>query len=244
MSGSLYVLSSDPLLRQIHTALKPPEIARAFADDLAAALASLQALISLHQNVLDLESISGLILNSSKCVIIPISSLVTPAIRQLITDFLKKHIPRWASFQIVDSGEYLGFDVGPSAASYLWKKPTAQFLERSRKLAISGIPPAHATSQANQRATPTLTYVSQIYPPPDALLETHRLASQANLHLLNHVFPPACCINFPTTQAPNNPRVSELSPLPPAPGLLSRRPPTSGNSGSINLTIRETTTAA
>ena len=74
LSGSLFALSVDPLLRYIDATLSPPELVRAFADDIATALASLQSLFTIHGIFVEFSKVSALQLNDVKCVIIPLSS--------------------------------------------------------------------------------------------------------------------------------------------------------------------------
>ena len=189
LSGTLFALAADPLLRAIHFLLQPEEICRAFADDIAVALASLNSIIPLCTLFNEFEDISALTLGTAKCIVVPLSKPCNGVTRQIIHEFLAAHVPDWIKFTIADAGEYLGFYIGPGAADKLWSKPFAKCNERNLKIAQGGIAPAFATSLSNSRATATVTYHTQLYPLPPSIIEAHRKSAQANLHLLNYTFP-------------------------------------------------------
>eukprot|EP00973_Karenia_brevis_P055203 7675846-Karenia_brevis.AAC.1 len=63
------------------------------------------------------ESVVGLTINPSKCIIIPTRSVCSIAVVDLIHNWLYKPIPRWSALQIAGCGEYLGFWVGPASSS-------------------------------------------------------------------------------------------------------------------------------
>ena len=66
-----------------------------------------------------MANIFGLILQTAKCVIIPLvphTSKFHPCYRP----WLKLYLPCWAKFKIADAAEYLGFHIGPKAGSVQW----------------------------------------------------------------------------------------------------------------------------
>ena len=119
LSGTLFALAAGPLLRAIHFLLQPDEVCRAFADDIAAALASLAQLAPLCKLFRDYEEVSALSLGAPKCIIIPLSRSYDGPTRRIIHQYLTDHVPHCANFTIADSREYLGFHIGPGAADKL-----------------------------------------------------------------------------------------------------------------------------
>ena len=71
-SGSLFVVAVNPFLVIIESILKPGEMVKAFADDLANVLKSLASLKSLYSIFKVIRIVSGMTLNTSKCLIIPV----------------------------------------------------------------------------------------------------------------------------------------------------------------------------
>ena len=84
LSGSIFVVTVDPFLRLLKKTL-PSSTNRAFADDIATIVQSLQDLSTLKSNFDLFRDISGLDLKIKKCSLIPLGIDPTPAGMKRIT---------------------------------------------------------------------------------------------------------------------------------------------------------------
>ena len=120
-------------------------ITRACADDIGMALGSIWTLIEVSRIFDMCEALTGLSLNVVKCVLIPTSRKFTCQLVEIIRDWLRRHVPRWASFSVSDSGEYLGVWVGPGSSRLNWAKQRAQWRETVCKIAGAHVAAGAAT---------------------------------------------------------------------------------------------------
>ena len=116
LSGSIFVLTVDPFLRLLKRTI-PSATNRAFADDIATLVQSLQDLPTLKRNFDLFKDISGLDLKVKKCSLIPLGVNPTPDAIKRVTRAVRKITPEWANFSVVPSAEYLGVMIGPKGGS-------------------------------------------------------------------------------------------------------------------------------
>ena len=77
--------------------------------------------IHVYNMFLKMGKISGFILQSKKCVVIPLVpeySNIYPCYSLVI----KRFFPAWSHFCISTHAEYLGFEIGPKAGAVQWEK--------------------------------------------------------------------------------------------------------------------------
>ncbi|CAE8598073.1 unnamed protein product [Polarella glacialis] len=127
LSPLLFALCADILLRELSEHLQGDEILCAFADDTAAVVAnyvkSLPVLSSLCQ---EFEAISALALNIKKTVFIPLWG-----VRDMVhvRSLIREACPPWKDILVRHAGKYLGFMIGPGAASTSWEKPLRKYID-------------------------------------------------------------------------------------------------------------------
>jgi len=155
---------------------------RAVADDLGAALVSLKGLRVLEHVFQSAEELAGLILGHSKCVIIPLSSPLDSQLHELIAEWLKKNIPKWATFRIASAGKYLGFMAGPASNATQWTDPCEKYKLRARGIGSIHAPISISAYLYNTQAVSVLQYVAQFRELPVHMIETERVALHRILH--------------------------------------------------------------
>ena len=129
LSGILFALSVDLLLRAIDDILAGDAVVRGYADDTAIVLEDyLRDMPPLCKIFEQFENVSGLSLNVLKIVLIPLFpfSSVAP-----VRNLVREHCPRWSQFIIAGCGKYLGFVIGPAAGHQSWKSALQKFHDRA-----------------------------------------------------------------------------------------------------------------
>ena len=193
-SGSLVVIAINPFLNLIETKLcAPREVCRAFADDLAAVLRSIEALKPISSLFKLLQAVSGMALKAKKCVIVPLGCSLSQELIDHIREWLKKRIPSWSSFSIAEEAKYLGFNLGPGVEDDggVWVGPCAKWESRAGVLAKAKLAPAIGISEYNSRAVSTLSYVGQLFPFPESQLQKEKSLVQRIFHYVNNTSPKA-----------------------------------------------------
>lgn len=88
--------------------------------------------------------VSGLCLKPYKRILILITSLVSLNNIVVTRDWLRRHCPNWVSFQMSNSGQYLGLYMGPETKALQWKATWFKFKARMAEdiwLSLFNIPP-------------------------------------------------------------------------------------------------------
>ena len=106
----LFNLGLDPFLHAFERALDfgSKGIVRACADDVAFALSRLAHLNLLRPIYSKAERIAGLYLKHKKCNIVPCIE-ITPDILNKVSRWIRRNIPAWSDFSVVEAPEFLGF---------------------------------------------------------------------------------------------------------------------------------------
>ena len=161
-SGSMFVISIDPFLRILKARITDMRT-KAFADDTASVLRRLRELGIVAECFDRFELISGLALKPRKCRVIPLGSELTDSRKEDIEEHIKRWIPQWSGFQVCSSGEYLGFQVGPSGGTVKsWAKPLAKYVSRASEVAASGLSAYAGTTTYNAKVATVTSYVEQL----------------------------------------------------------------------------------
>ena len=128
LSGIIFATCVDILLRRICRILRPHELLRAYADDIALVLLDYQCSAGAISIIFkEFAEISALHLNIGKTVFIPLWPYQDEThIRRL----LREDCPLWRNIHIDCKGKLLGIFVGPGAADCSWDKPLKQFIRR------------------------------------------------------------------------------------------------------------------
>jgi len=138
---------------------------RAFADDLATILSSLDVIPKRQSAFRVFSKVSGLTVKPKKCFSIPLGEVFGPDLVDKVRSFLASSVPSWQHFSITDKGKYLGFVIGPGASlEDIWRGAAAKREKRFLSLAASKDSPALGIQEYNSRAFSCLGYISQLYP--------------------------------------------------------------------------------
>ena len=128
LSGILFALCADLLLRKVAAALTGDGIVRGYADDTALVVEDyIKDLPYLSLLFEDFRRISGLELNVKKTVFIPLWQYSTS---EQVRKLVREYCPLWSDFIISGVGRYLGFMVGPKAGTSSWSHVLAKFDKR------------------------------------------------------------------------------------------------------------------
>ena len=189
LSGSIFVLTVDPFLQLLKKTI-PSATNRAFADDIATLVQSLQDLPCLKKSFDLFRDISGLALKVQKCSLIPLGINPTPDAIKRVTRAVRKITPDWANFSVVPSAEYLGVMIGPKGGSSAsWEKPLKKYVERTNLIANAALAPSIGTDLYSQRVVPTMSYIAQIACTTPKVLNAEKWALQRITHIPHNAFP-------------------------------------------------------
>ena len=175
LSPLLFAMSTDLLLRRLHR-LFPSSCARAWADDLAMVIPEVQHhWCLLLETFCDFALVSGLQLNISKTVAVPLYQYV----EQQVRDDISRVARGWGEISIAHTAKYLGFYVGPGKGQLSWKAPLQKFRDRAKQWGRMGLG-FLLTVQAYQiYISSVLQFVLQLEPLPDDFEAEERWAVQS-----------------------------------------------------------------
>ncbi len=169
LSPLIFAVVVDILLRRISKVLGHKGLTRAFADDTAVVLenffSSMPAVAGLFKGY---ASISGLHLNYSKTVVIP---LWMPWEKDYddIGTMLKDLGDGWDQVLIRKCAKYLGFLVRPGRNDEVWTKPVTKWLARTKGWGNVGVGLQFDAMLYNVFCASVLTFLSQMEPVPDCV---------------------------------------------------------------------------
>ncbi|CAK0873161.1 unnamed protein product, partial [Prorocentrum cordatum] len=123
LSPLLFAMCADVLLRELSMHISGHEVARAFADDTAAAVRDYGISIPVIAKLFtEFESTSCLAFNIKKTVFIPLWKYASESnVRALI----RESAPAWRDIAVCSAGKYFGFWIGPGAGLKSWEKPAS-----------------------------------------------------------------------------------------------------------------------
>jgi hypothetical protein len=178
LSGSVFALAPDPILRLLHSSLDEAcrsieggasFVLRACADDIGASLSRMSLLKAMYAPFQYAEFGAGLKLKPKKCIL-AVAAPLTTAVKIRIKDFIVEHLPSWKDFAVRDHAKYLGFWLGPGAdARQNFAAPAEKFIKRIYSISACPFSNRAGTIACNRDAVPTLTYVGQLIEPPTSL---------------------------------------------------------------------------
>ena len=114
--------------------------------------------------------------------VVPLVPL-TPAVRDLATAWISTHIPDWDGMPILSAGKYLGTYLGPVACDLIWPKAASKWDARAMDIAKSGSPVSYAVLNYNKFAFSALSYLMQLYLPPQPLVRHELHVISRILHM-------------------------------------------------------------
>ena len=120
LSGLLFAIVMEPILRCISAAMGPRAHLRAYADDVGVLVPDYRSVIpSLGIWFEKIALATGLFLNVKKTIFIPLWPFSNAEnCRKMIQELF----PNWKQISVQSCGKYLGFEIGPGSTDIFWKK--------------------------------------------------------------------------------------------------------------------------
>jgi exonuclease III len=176
LSGSIFALAIDPLIRKILAAsvLHPIRVT-AFADDIAIVIGNL--FLQLPDIMTIFASwgvVSALVLNPLKTAILPLWHFDGAMIRR----WIRHSVPALAGSAVADLAKYLGMLIGPGAADAQWTPVASKVLVRAADASHAGIGIAAKLRHFRLHGTTTVMYKAQFASLSGELRLAYRKAEQ------------------------------------------------------------------
>lgn len=176
LSGSIFALAIDPLIRRILAAsvLHPIRVT-AFADDIAIVVGNIFLQLPGVMTIFALwGAISALRLNPLKTAILPLWHYDGAMLRR----WLRHFIPALACSGIADFAKYLGMLIGPGAAATQWTPVASKVLVRAADACFAGIGIVARLRHFRLHGTTTVMYKAQFTPISADMRQAYRKAEQ------------------------------------------------------------------
>ena len=136
MSGSLWCLAFDPIIRALVELVGEDGSFSAFADDIGVSVGDvIRALLVLVPILGPIEAATCLRLNWKRTHIVNFSKFFILRLKKQI----EKAVPQVLGAEICYFARYLGFLVGPCAKNHAWEAPCRKLLERARRIKTLGL---------------------------------------------------------------------------------------------------------
>ena len=132
LSGSLWALCMDPLLRHLQRPFPSLDhgVVRACADDIGLVMMCVTQLVLIAETFCFAEKLAGLALQPAKCVAVPLWAPLSSEVQSQTHSDLVEARGWWGAFQVSDVVKYLGVWLGPGATAELqWKAPIGEVVE-------------------------------------------------------------------------------------------------------------------
>jgi hypothetical protein len=172
LSPLLFAISVDVFLRRLQ-AMNDSTSFYAFADDTATVTPDFWTEAPrMSEAFEEFEEVSGLALNYSKCIVIPLYIVALSEFRQR----LRLAVPKWTQMKVASRGTYLGFSVGPGKGESSWEAPTAKFLDRVKQWQTMQLGLQYNTMVYNSFGMSVLSYICQLEKPPVSTVKTEEQA--------------------------------------------------------------------
>jgi hypothetical protein len=160
-------------MRALRFFLGPAIMIKAYADDIVIVVQDLFADVHRIQYVFKrYAEISGLLLNTNKCVIIPLWLFDEQAVRGRISILA----PEWCNILIESFGRYLGFTIGPGAHNQDWQRVMPQLVEMTSKIYSLALPKKTAVMLYHMFALSKTQFIAQLRIPTLEALKAERAA--------------------------------------------------------------------
>ena len=184
LSGFLFAVGVDPFLWWMYKVIELAGLGkiRVCADDIGTALKNISALLVLYPIYVAIERAAGPSLKPSECLLVPTGHEFTLGLVIIFETWLQLNIPGWACFEIKSAGKYLGFWLGPKAASLQWIRTLDKYSCRTQLAADTGSAASVSVLRYNSRALPVLGYISQLLPLPPGFAKIERKMLYRVLH--------------------------------------------------------------
>jgi hypothetical protein len=177
MSGSIFALAIDPLIRRIlaMSVLHSIRIT-AFADDIAIVIANVFLQLPGIIRVFVLwEGATALKLNSKKTAFLPLWLSFDEA---MLRRWLRHSVPAIASCSVGNCAKYLGLMLGPGATDHQWTHVASKVLVRAADANFAAHGIAAKLRHFRLHGTSTVLYKAQFAPLTPCMRQAYRKAEQ------------------------------------------------------------------
>jgi hypothetical protein len=176
LSGSIFALAIDPLIRRILAASVLNSIRiTAFADDIAIVVANIFLQLPDIMAIFALwGAVSALMLNSTKTAILPL----WPFDGAMLRRWLRNSVQALAGCIIGDYAKYLGVLLGPGAANRQWDPVASKVLVRAADACFSGAGVVAKLRHFRLHGTTTVLFKAQFAPLNGTMRQAYRKAEQ------------------------------------------------------------------
>ena len=200
LSGTLFVIAVDPLLRALCSRhMAPPSLLSGYADDLALVLYDLFAELPPICALLDKWRLaSALALNIGKCVVVPLWRAAIDVVRGR----LRGLVPAFADCTISFYAVYLGVALGPAAQHHLWDGASSRCSQAASRVRLADRGLATKFLQFNIYAMSTLAFKLQFHSPTSSLRKLFRHGAQRMLRRPWHALPHDLLLRLPALGFP------------------------------------------
>jgi len=163
LSGLLFAIVMEPILRKISRSMGPHGCLRAYADDIGAVVRNYVVTLAALGMAFDfVGAATGLYLNIKKTVFIPLWPVADfQSLRRMIQELW----PKWGNMTIADHGKYLGFMMGPGGARCMWAKALGKAQARADDWSRKHPGMMFTVLAHNQYIASVLSYIGQLVPP-------------------------------------------------------------------------------
>jgi hypothetical protein len=167
LSGLLFAIIMEPILRTVCRSLGPYGHLRAYADDIGIVVLDYLVVIGVLGGAFQrIGAASGLFLNVGKTIFIPLWHVASYAqIRRTITELW----PQWSQILLASCGKYLGFLLGPGGRELMWNKVIAKTERRVKDWCQLHSGMFFSILAHNHHIVPVCTYIAQLVPPNEAV---------------------------------------------------------------------------
>lgn len=170
LSGAMFVLLLDPLIRRLGGQIRGRGCVNACADDLAVVAADVAQLDAVGESMALLSRAAALRLNLAKCQLVPLAAAFSEELRRFVVARLRRDAPFWSSVPVVPCAVFLGILLGPAVSHDMaWAGPLARARAVAQRILSMGLSPALSSALIRSRAVAVLGYVAQLVPAPRAL---------------------------------------------------------------------------
>ena len=175
LSPLLFAVVADLLLRKLSRNF-PNELIRSFADDTAMVVKDWWRVSADIASVFgEFGSISGLVLNLPKTVLIPL----WPSTMEVVRAQMARILPNWSAVSVARWALYLGFATGPEKMDHSWDRALNKFIQRISTWEWTSLGLQYAATAYNTYVMSVLAFVAQLENPPEQVLKAERKALRA-----------------------------------------------------------------
>lgn len=172
LAASLYVLTTEPIAKVMHSTIDAVDAAFVYAGDQALLLYSVDGPPQLNSIVNISKRALTLHINFKKSKLVSLAYDLNDLAEQCrrLSNRLAHLGGPWENLSIASHTNYLGYAVGPAAGTCTWDEPLSKWRQRSIRLADTTISPPITTRLYASRAVSVIDYAAAMNIPPKDIM--------------------------------------------------------------------------